>query len=492
MLFNTIEFVIFFIFIITVFVMIKNRNFQHLFLLGSSFLFFYFSSNYLIILLIFTIVWDYYFGKAIADTQKIKIKKIFLICSLAGNLGLLGFFKYADFAIAQFNILGNYFDLGSELPLLNLVFPIAISFYTFHSITYIVGIYRGQLTPAKSFVEYAIFVSFFPQLVAGPILRAKDFLPQLREKIENFQTSKGLRKRIIIKEANLKAGITLMAFGFFKKMFFADNIAPMVNDIFSTSSGLDSLTVILGAIAFAIQIYGDFSGYTDIAIGAALIIGFKLPINFNKPFFATSPTDFWNRWHISLSTWVRDYLYLPLVFGNRKSSLRIFSSLMITFLLLGFWHGAGWNYIIFGMLHGIYVSADTLIRNKFPNINNNSFLKTKIGKICAILGTQYLIVFAFIAFRVKDTELMLYYMQKFVLFDFQTSGFIQYVEFHLVEISFLISFIILHTISYKINNLPQKISNLPLRYWFIFLAGIAILILSFYNGRPEQFIYFDF
>ncbi len=492
MLFNTIEFVIFFIFVMIVFVIIKNRNFQHLFLLGASLTFFYFSSNYLITLLIFSIIWDYYFGKAIWSTQSANRKKIFLICSLAGNLGLLGFFKYADFAIAQFNILGNYFDFGAEIPLLNLIFPIAISFYTFHSITYIVGIYRGQLSPSKSFLEYAIFVSFFPQLVAGPILRAKDFLPQLREKIENFQSCTGLRRRIIIEESNLKVGITLMAFGFFKKMFFADNIAPMVNEIFSTSSGLDSLTVILGAISFAVQIYGDFSGYSDIAIGAALIMGFKLPLNFNKPFFATSPTEFWNRWHISLSTWVRDYLYLPLVFKNRRSSLRILFSLMITFFLLGLWHGAGWNYIIFGILHGIYVSVDTLIRKKFPNISNNLFLKTKIGKICSILGTQYLIVFAFIAFRVKDTEHMLYYMEKFVLLDFQTSGFIQFVEFHLLEVSFLISFIVLHTISYKTNNLSQKISNLRLRYWFIFLAGISILILSFYNGRPEQFIYFDF
>src|SRR3990170_8958900 len=185
MLFNTIDFVVFFILVLTVIVSIKNRKFQHLFLLAASYFFFYYSSNYLITLLIFTTIWDFYFGNLIYKSKNIRSKKLILVVSLAGNLGLLGFFKYADFAIMQLNFLGQQFDLSAQIPLLHLALPIGISFYTFHSITYTVGIYRGQLAPAKSFVDYAIFVSFFPQLVAGPILRAKDFLPQLREKIEN-------------------------------------------------------------------------------------------------------------------------------------------------------------------------------------------------------------------------------------------------------------------------------------------------------------------
>ncbi|NDB47441.1 MAG: MBOAT family protein, partial [Nitrososphaeria archaeon] len=277
MLFNTLDFVIFFITVLTTFVAIKRRTFHHVFLLAASYFFFYYSSNYLITLLIFTTVWDFYFGQLIYKTDSIARKKILLITSLAGNLGLLGFFKYADFAITQFNFVGQYFDIGSNITMLNLALPIAISFYTFHSITYTVGIYRRQLEPAKTFTEYAIFVAFFPQLVAGPILRAKEFLPQLREKIV-ASTVGGKFRLIVIEKSNLKYGVTLMIFGFLKKMFFADNIAPLVNDVFSNPVGHDSLTIILTTLAFGIQIYCDFSGYSDIALGAAWIMGFKIPI----------------------------------------------------------------------------------------------------------------------------------------------------------------------------------------------------------------------
>src|SRR2546425_3638371 len=276
MLFNTIDFVIFFIIVLSVFVLVKNRKFQHLFLLLTSYLFFYYNSNYLIILLIFTTVWDYFFGKAIWKATSMQRKKLLFICSLAGNLGLLGFFKYADFTAAQFNFLGNYFGLHQQIPVLNLVLPIGISFYTFHSITYTVGIYRGQLSPTRTFTDYAIFVAFFPQLVAGPILRAKDFLPQLREKIEGLEV--GTRfKQIVITNANLKIGVTLMATGFFKKMVIADNISQMVGDVFNAPIGMESFTIVLGTICFGVQIFCDFSGYTDIALGAATVMGFKIP-----------------------------------------------------------------------------------------------------------------------------------------------------------------------------------------------------------------------
>ncbi|TRZ69903.1 MAG: MBOAT family protein, partial [Nitrosopumilaceae archaeon] len=298
MLFNSIDFVVFFAFVLSMFVIIKNRDFQHTFLLSVSYFFFFYSSNYLFSLLIFTTVWDYYLGKQIFKTESNKRKKIFLILSVSGNLSLLGFFKYADFAATQFNILGHYFNLNANLPLLNLALPIGISFYTFHSIGYIIDVYRGQVTPSKSLREYAIFVAFFPQLVAGPILRASQFLPQLREKLDNIEVGKNI-KQILIHDQNLRSGITLMMFGFFKKIFIADNISPMVNEIFANPIGLDSFTIILGTIAFGIQIYCDFSGYTDIALGAARTMGFRIPVNFNKPYFATSPSDFWRRWHIS-------------------------------------------------------------------------------------------------------------------------------------------------------------------------------------------------
>ncbi|MGI0041886.1 MAG: MBOAT family O-acyltransferase, partial [Nitrosopumilaceae archaeon] len=212
MLFNTLDFVIFFIFVLGVIALVKHRKFHHLFLLLASYFFFYYTSNYLITLLIFTTLWDFYFGSLIYKSKTIRSKKLILIVSLAGNLGLLGFFKYADFAIMQINFLGQQFDLGTQIPLLHFALPIGISFYTFHSITYTVSIYRGQMEPAKSFTEYAIFVAFFPQLVAGPILRATEFLPQLREKIKDSAMVSSLRL-IVLHNHNLKLGITIMAFG---------------------------------------------------------------------------------------------------------------------------------------------------------------------------------------------------------------------------------------------------------------------------------------
>ena len=489
MLFNTLDFVIFFIAVCTTIVIVKNRKFQHLFLLGSSYFFFYYSSNYLITLLIFTTIWDFYLGKAIFDAQTIQKKKAILIISLAGNLGLLGFFKYADFAITQFNILGQHFDLGT-IPLLNLALPIGISFYTFHSITYTVSIYRGQMPPAKSFVEYGIFVAFFPQLVAGPILRAKDFLPQLREKIDNSETGTRLRQ-IIIHNQNLKLGITMMALGFLKKMFFADNIAPLVAKIFGVTVGSESFTIILGAIAFGIQIYCDFSGYTDIAIGAALVLGLKIPINFNKPYFATSPSDFWRRWHISLSSWLRDYLYIPLG-GNQKGKSRTYFNLFTVMFLGGLWHGASWNFVIWGMLHGAYLAVHKFILDRFPALQSHRFFKTRFGTFISIAITQYFVFLAWIAFRVRDTNDMLYSMHKYVILDFQTTTTIQYILSNKFSMFLIVLFIILHFISYKKKNLPEIISNFKLRYWGAFLISIMLVIFFFYNGNIENFIYFQF
>ena len=490
MLFNTLDFFIFFILVLTAVAIIRQRRFQHLFLIAVSYFFFYFSSNYLLSLLIVSTVLDFYIAKEIWNTKNIKRKKILLSISLAGNLGLLGFFKYADFAIDQFNILGNHFDLGTSIPFLDLILPIGISFYTFQTISYTVDVYRGHLEPSKSFREFALFVAFFPQLVAGPILRAKDFLPQLREKLNN---SNGISKirQIKIHPTNLKIGITLMAFGFLKKMFFADNIAPMVNEIFASPIGLNSFEIWMGTLAFGIQIYGDFSGYSDIAIGAALILGFKIPLNFNKPYFATSPSDFWRRWHISLSSWLRDYLYIPLG-GNKKSPNRTYLNLATVMLLGGLWHGASWNFVIWGMLHGGYLAIHKVILDKFPGIKIHPFFKSKFGKIISILITQYFVFLAWIPFRVGDIEGMLYAIEKYVFLDFLTTQTFELMAAHKLPIVLLILFIILNFISYKKGNLLEIISNLHLKYWVIILFSITVTILFFYDGNPENFIYFRF
>ena len=489
MLFTTPEFIIFFIAVLAVISAIKFRRFQHLFIVGSSYFFFYFSNNYLITLLIFSTLLDFYIGKAIFAAKDKKRKKILLILSLVGNLGLLGFFKYADFAILQFNILGQELNLNPDIPFLNLAIPIGISFYTFQTITYTVDIYREKLKPSDSIWEFALFVSFFPQLVAGPILRASHFLPQLREKISNNNISTRLRT-ITIHDTALRFGITLMAIGFFKKMFFADNVAPMVNEIFNVPYGLESFSVIIGAIAFGVQIYCDFSGYSDIAIGAALILGFNIPANFNKPFFATSPSDYWSRWHISLSTWVRDYVYYPLVFKHRRSSIVVFSSLLFSMLLMGLWHGASWNFLIWGGLHGIFLAVFTILRKKYYK-PTEPFFKSKFGKIFSIIITQYLVFFTFIAFRVQDLDALPYLFYKYLVWDFAINETVQILSHNQIPIILIVGFFILHYISYK-KNIVKTLSEIKIVYWMGILLGMMTLILFFYDLSPEEFIYFRF
>jgi len=490
MLFNSIEFVIFFIFVFAMVAIIRERRYQHLILLISSYFFFYFTSNYLLVLLIFSTILDFYVGNEIWKSSSQRKKKVLLICSLVGNFGLLGFFKYSDFAITQFNVLGNFLDLGTQIPLLNLVLPIGISFYTFQTVSYTVDIYRGQLTPAKSFREFALFVTFFPQLVAGPIVRAKEFLPQLREKLEDTGGKIRLIK-ITIQKHNLKLGITIMVFGFLKKMFFADNIAPMVNEIFADPVGLESFTIILGAIGFGIQLYGDFSGYSDIAIGAALIFGFKLPLNFNNPFFSKSPSDFRRRWHITLYTWFKDYLYIPLG-GNRKGRARTYLNLWVVMFLSGFWHGASWNFVIWGLLTGAYLAIHRAIANTFPSLRTHQFFKTKLGIFLSIFVTQYIVFLSMIIFRVRDVEHMFYSIQKYVFLDFATSGTIEFISSHKISIALIVIFWVIHYILYKVPDIRERIANVRLRYWFSFLLGIILLITLAYNGEPQEFYYFQF
>ena len=490
MLFNSVDFLVFFAFVITISVIIKNKNFSYVFLVAVSYIFFYFSNNFLISLLVFSTVLDFYIAKAIWSTDDKSKKKKLLLISIIGNLGLLGFFKYADFGISQFNDLFKLIGLN-DVPLLEIVLPVGISFYTFQTLGYTIDVYRGQLSPAKSFKEFALFVAFFPQLVAGPILRASNFLPQIREKFSQLN-AKNYLQQILIQRTNLKIGLTLMSFGFFKKMFFADNIAPFVDEIFLNPIGLDSFAIILGTIGFGIQLYCDFSGYSDIAIGAALILGFKVPQNFNFPFFATSPAEFWRRWHISLSTWVRDYVFFPMVINNKKSRLRIFSSLFTTMFLIGIWHGAGWNFVIFGIIHGLYVGIEASIRSMFPSLRNNSFLKSRLGKIISILMTQYLIFLSFLAFRVHDLEHLSYSIQKLIFIDLEINEISSFILEHKFPLFLMMLFLIIHFISFRNPKMLDKISNLKLTHWIIFLIIIFTSIIFFYDANPRDFIYFRF
>ncbi|MEE3213867.1 MAG: MBOAT family O-acyltransferase [Thermoproteota archaeon] len=285
-------------------------------------------------------------------------------------------------------------------------------------------------------------------------------------------------------------------------MFFADNIAPLVNNIFSNPMGMESFSIILGSIAFGIQVYCDFSGYSDIAIGAAAILGFKIPLNFNKPFFATSPSDFWSRWHISLSSWVRDYLYFPLALKHRRFSGVAFPSLLFSMVVMGLWHGASWNFVIWGAFHGIFLIVFTILRKKYSK-PTEPFFKSKFGKLFSIFVTQYLVFFTFIVFIVQDFGHMWYAMKKYVILDFATSQTIEIINANEFASLLIILFVALHFISYRLDvshgksnsegqALPEIISKLKLRYWILFLISIILPISLFYVGSAQEFFYFKF
>ena len=490
MIFNSVTYLLFLL-IVTILYWSFNIRARLYLIFFASLSFYGFWRVEFVFLMLISAINDYWMSILITKTDSITKKKVFLSISLFVNLGLLFVFKYLFFFTDNLQSFIQLIGFDINIPLFDLILPLGISFYTFQTISYTVDVYRGFIKPQRDFITYGCYVMFFPQLVAGPILRASNFLPQIREKFSHLD-AKNYLKQILIQRSNLKIGLTLMSFGFFKKMFFADNIAPFVDEIFLNPIGLDSFAIILGTIGFGIQLYCDFSGYSDIAIGAALILGFKVPQNFNFPFFATSPSEFWRRWHISLSTWVRDYVFLPMVINHKKSKLRIFSSIFTTLFLIGIWHGAGWNFVIFGIIHGLYVGIETAIRSIFPSLRNNSFLKSRLGKIISILTTQYLIFLSFLAFRVHDLEHLSYSVQKLIFIDLEINEVSSFIIVHKLPLFLMMLFVIVHFISFRNPKMLDKISNLKLTHWIIFLIIIFTSIIFFYDVNPRDFIYFRF
>jgi D-alanyl-lipoteichoic acid acyltransferase DltB (MBOAT superfamily) len=294
---------------------------------------------------------DYIAGLRIYNADSQRVKRIWLTVSIVFNLGLLGYFKYFNFFLESFYDLTSKLGFDTELLRFDIILPVGISFYTFQTMSYSIDIFKGNLKPTKNFIDFAAFVSFFPQLVAGPIERASNLLPQISE------------KRVFdVNQAFL--GLKLILFGLFKKVVIADSLAPVVNETFANYDTVPGTDLILGAVFFAGQIYGDFSGYSDIAIGLSLLLGFRLMKNFNFPYFSKNISEFWKRWHISLSSWFRDYLYIPLG-GNRKGFTRAIINVAIIFLVSGFWHGANWTFIVWGGIHALFYIPAFIGRNKF-------------------------------------------------------------------------------------------------------------------------------
>lgn len=338
MLFNSFEFLIFLpiVFILYWFVFNKKLSRQNGLLLISSYYFYgWWSLKFMGLLMLITLL-DYFYGFWVASSNR-KKARLFLWLSVINNLGILAIFKYYNFFAIQFQNSFELLGIHTNAILLDLALPIGISFYTFHGMSYIFDIYRKQQTPIKNLVDYAVFVSFFPLLVAGPIERANHLLPQIQQpRLFNY--------------GRMVEGCRLILWGLFKKVVIADSLANIVNPIFLNYELLDSTTLIVGAIAFSFQIYCDFSGYSDIAIGTAKLFGFELLSNFRFPYFARDVAEFWRRWHISLSSWFRDYLYIPLG-GSKDGKLKAIRNTFIIFLVSGFWHGASWNFIAWGFIH---------------------------------------------------------------------------------------------------------------------------------------------
>ncbi len=469
MLFNSPIFFLFFsiFFLLYSFVFLKRWPRLLLILVGS--LIFYAGWNYRFIpLLVFSAVVDYFLAIAIAQAQTTQRRKLFLSLSIATNLGVLAVFKYADFALQSATELLAVLGFNIDAPILNVVLPVGISFYTFQSMSYTIDVYRKQMEPRKGLVQFTAALSFFPQLVAGPILRARHILPQLE-------------KMPVPQWDEVKHGFVLITIGLFKKTI-ADLLGIHVDTVFDGDAEISTLQAWSGSLAFAGQIYGDFSGYTDMAIGIALLLGFKIPLNFRLPYFASSPVDFWRRWHISLSSWLRDYLYISLG-GNKHHRYR---NIMITMLLGGLWHGAAWTYVVWGFFHGLIITLSHLL-SKMPifSIFNNSppwiirFLKWAI--------TFYLVLIAWVFFRATDIETALQ-----ILLTMHTSVSATSEQFNvLVPFTLsLLALLVMHGFDAIVIRWGAAIEN---KAWLLWPLLFIFQLLSFIVGAPsDAFIYFQF
>ena len=335
MLFSSGTFWVLFLVFIPVYSLLKRRLWQMIvFVVAFSFYFYYKSSGVFVVLLFATSLFDWLLSRLLVRLKSVTARKLCVACSLAASLGILGYFKYANFFMWNISAM-----VGANFQPLDLILPVGISFYTFQSISYIVDVYKGRVAPTRTWLEYAFFLSFFPALVAGPIVRADYFLPQIRE------NRHATRDEVYM-------GFWLIILGVVKKAIIADYIAQYNDRIFQSPTGYSGFETVMGIIGYTMQIYCDFSGYSDMAIGIALIMGFRLAQNFNFPYKSQNLTDFWRRWHISLSTWLRDYIYIPLG-GNRKGTRRTYINNFATMLIGGLWHGAAWKFVFWGAMHGV-------------------------------------------------------------------------------------------------------------------------------------------
>ena len=478
MFFNSIDFAIFFpiVFILYWFVTKGNLRLQNILLLVSSYFFYACWDWRFMFLLIFSTLLDYFTGIKIHEAINQRKKMFWLWLSIGVNLGFLGVFKYYNFFAASFadglSLLGFKANFGT----LQVILPVGISFYTFHGLSYVIDLYKNRIKPERNFIDYSLFVSFFPLLVAGPIERATHLLPQIIKKRE-FDYSRAVD------------GLRQILWGLFKKIVIADNCATYVNQIFGSYETQSGSTLLLGAILFAFQIYCDFSGYSDIALGTARLFGIELLRNFAFPYFSRDIAEFWRRWHISLTTWFRDYLYIPLG-GSRGGKWQAIRNTFIIFLVSGFWHGANWTFLAWGTFHALLFLPLLLLQRNRKNTNSvaENRILPNLKELIQMISTFLLVVFGWIFFRAETIGKALDYIARL----FEKSLFtIPKVEgangFYLCLLSIILTEWVQRSKKYGLQI--DMISSQAIR-WLIYLS-IVVLIL-FFGGKSETFIYFQF
>jgi len=458
MLFHTWVFAVFFIAVFGIFLILRNTRFYIHWLLFASYIFYGWWNPLYLLLILYSTLLDYGVGLRMAKTSR---KKKWLVFSIVNNLLLLGFFKYGGFVAENLNLLFDHLGLGLTIPKPNVLLPVGISFYTFQSMSYTIDLYRGKISLEKNFFRFAAFVSLFPQLVAGPIERASHLLPQLRRKL-------GISTR------NITEGLSLFFVGLFKKIALADFLALYVDKVYTAPDDFESAALVLATFAFAWQIYFDFSGYTDMARGVARMLGINLMLNFNNPYLALSLGDFWQRWHISLSSWFKDYLYIPLG-GNRKGQFNTYKNMFLTMLISGLWHGAAWTFVIWGALHA-------LARVATRKFERSDFYRERIPRIIKQLGVFAFVCFTWIFFRAQSFSDAMIIIRKIF------SGTIKDPQFPVVAMVFCASVWLYQFI--QESNKKNWLALRPVR-----VGGMLFILLYlafFTTSGIKPFVYFQF
>jgi alginate O-acetyltransferase complex protein AlgI len=481
MLFNSIDFLIFFPVVVSLFFLLPHR-YRWILLLAASY-FFYMSwrPEYIILILISTLI-DYVAALKLVNESRLFIRRAILALSLTANLGLLFVFKYFNFFNEAFGSILRGAGLVYSTPALNFLLPVGISFYTFQTMSYTIDVYRGKIQPERHFGIFALFVSFFPQLVAGPIERTSNLLPQFR-RATTFDY-----ERVV-------SGLQLMTWGFFKKLVIADRLALLVNPVYANPTQYTGVPLIVATYAFAFQIYCDFSAYTDIAIGGARVMGFDLIQNFRQPYYATSIPEFWRRWHISLSTWFRDYLYVPLG-GSRVSVPRWVFNITIVFVVSGLWHGAKWTFVVWGALHGMFMLASVVWRRVARQISWPFTIPPAITCAAKIFVTFNLVTFAWIFFRadsLSDAGYIVGHLFTNLEFGASLSGIMPHARFELaIALLAILGMEVVHWL--QIANRSPRVVVRRQPMWVRWPAYYALILIVIMFGKFQltEFIYFQF